>query len=84
MSKNRDNPLQAARFRQSDDWAAGPATWLAAFARNVSSQYGEDGIIEKILDVIGDCNKWCVEFGSRDGRVCSRWSEQPVERPISR
>jgi len=46
-------------------------TWLSAFARNITSQYGEDGIIEKVLEVIGESDKWCVEFGSWDGRRCS-------------
>jgi hypothetical protein len=46
-------------------------TWLQSHARNVTSQYGEDGIIEKILEVIGQRNKWCVEFGSWDGKRCS-------------
>jgi len=46
-------------------------TWLNAFAGNVTSQYGEDGIIEKILEVIGENDGWCVEFGSWDGKSCS-------------
>jgi hypothetical protein len=50
---------------------ARPNSWLNDFARNVTSQFGEDGIIEKILEVINDNNKWCVEFGSWDGRKCS-------------
>lgn len=41
--------------------------WLNEFASNVTSQFGEDGIIEKILEVIGDANRWCVEFGASDG-----------------
>lgn len=41
--------------------------WLSEFSRNVTSQFGEDGIIEKILEVIGETDKWCVEFGSWDG-----------------
>ncbi len=45
--------------------------WLNAYARKVTSQYGEDGIIEKVLEVIGTGDKWCVEFGSWDGRKCS-------------
>jgi len=46
-------------------------TWLSEFAMNDTSQFGEDGIIEKILDVIKDKNMWCVEFGSWDGKKCS-------------
>ncbi len=45
--------------------------WLSQFARNVTSQYGEDGIIEKVLEVIDVNDKWCVEFGSWDGKACS-------------
>ena len=45
--------------------------WLSEFARNVTSQYGEDGIIEKVLEVVGVNDKWCVEFGSWDGKVSS-------------
>jgi hypothetical protein len=44
---------------------------LNEFAKNVTSQYGEDGIIEKILSIINDNDKWCVEFGSWDGKNCS-------------
>ena len=46
-------------------------TWLLDFARNNTSQHGEDGIIEKVLEVIGEMDKWCVEFGSWDGMHCS-------------
>lgn len=46
-------------------------TWLLDYARNNTSQHGEDGIIEKVLETIGDNDKWCVEFGSWDGMHCS-------------
>lgn len=46
-------------------------TWLNEFARNVTSQYGENGIIEKVLEIIGRNDKWCVEFGCWDGKHCS-------------
>ena len=45
--------------------------WLHRFARNVASQNGEDGIIEKVLEIIGPSNGWCVEFGAWDGRHLS-------------
>jgi hypothetical protein len=42
-------------------------TGLATYASNVYSQYGEDGILERILELIDDRNRWCVEFGAWDG-----------------
>ncbi len=39
----------------------------AQFARNEYSQFGEDGIIEHVLEIISDKDKWCVEFGAWDG-----------------
>lgn len=40
---------------------------LRKYARNVHSQFGEDGIIEKIFEVIGIRSKVCIEFGAWDG-----------------
>lgn len=46
---------------------------LESYSRNITSQNGEDGIIEKIFQVLGNQNysKWCVEFGAWDGKHCS-------------
>lgn len=41
--------------------------WLLAFAENVHSQKGEDGIIAKILETLGVDKGWCVELGAWDG-----------------
>jgi len=49
----------------------GDNNWLQSYAYNKTSQHGEDGIIEKVLEVIGESDKWCVEFGSWDGKVAS-------------
>jgi hypothetical protein len=43
----------------------------SAYARNVTSQFGEDGILERIFALIGTANGWCVEFGAADGEWCS-------------
>lgn len=36
-------------------------------SENIYSQFGEDGVINKIFSVIEPENKWCVEFGAWDG-----------------
>ncbi|MDQ0473840.1 hypothetical protein [Labrys wisconsinensis] len=41
--------------------------WLRKYHKNVTSKNGQDGIFEKIFDIIGSGQKWCVEFGARDG-----------------
>lgn len=41
--------------------------WLLEYKKNVFSQTGEDGIIEKIFEIIPDKDFWCVEFGAWDG-----------------
>jgi hypothetical protein len=45
--------------------------WLLEFASNVHSQKGEDGIIARILEVLGSTEGWCVEFGAWDGEHLS-------------
>ena len=42
---------------------------LSDYQNNVFSQGGEDGVIEEILNRIGEDNldRWCVEFGAWDG-----------------
>jgi hypothetical protein len=45
--------------------------WLNTFAANVTSQTGEDGILAKLFDEIGEGSKWCVEFGAWDGKKFS-------------
>ncbi|WP_183094980.1 hypothetical protein [Nocardioides stalactiti] len=41
--------------------------FLQEFRRDVYSQFGEDGVIEKIFEIVGTTNRWCVEFGAWDG-----------------
>jgi hypothetical protein len=48
--------------------------WLEQHRRNIHSQHGEDGVIEKALECIasvGTLDKWCVEFGAWDGKYLS-------------
>ena len=45
---------------------------LLDYRKNYTSQFGEDGIIEKIIDVLpNEKVRWCVEFGAWDGIFCS-------------
>ncbi len=48
--------------------------YLNRSRRNIAqSQFGEDGIIEKIFEIIpaASQNHWCCEFGAWDGKHCS-------------
>lgn len=40
---------------------------LFDYKLNISSQFGEDGIIKKIFEIIGTNSKTCIEFGAWDG-----------------
>jgi hypothetical protein len=48
-----------------------PGNWLQGFSKNVASQAGEDGIIQKIFEILQPTNRYCVEFGAWDGRHLS-------------
>lgn len=45
--------------------------WLIGWQRNVTSQFGEDGLIEAVFGRIGITNSWCFEVGAADGLYCS-------------
>jgi len=44
---------------------------LLAYQKKVTSQFGEDGIIERIFELIKTTNKYCLEFGAWDGKYLS-------------
>ena len=44
---------------------------LLPFEKNMTSQFGEDGVLARALEIIGDCDRWCVEFGAWDGKYAS-------------
>jgi len=43
------------------------STFLQRHRRDINSQFGEDGIIERIFEIVPPANRWCVEFGAWDG-----------------
>lgn len=45
--------------------------FLLNYRKDIASQFGEDGILEKIFNIIKETDKWCVEFGAWDGKFCS-------------
>jgi len=49
---------------------------LSDYAYNVYSQFGEDGIIKKIFEILGTLSKVCIEFGAWDG--CTHPSTQKL------
>lgn len=62
--------------------------WLLQHRKNITSQFGEDGILEQIFAILPDRDRWCVEFGASDGRVHSNthhlinnkdWSSVQIE-----
>ncbi len=44
------------------------AKCLLDYSRNVASQRGEDGIVERIFEILGIERGWSVEFGGADGK----------------
>ncbi len=47
--------------------SAGGTRWFEAYARDDTSQCGEDGILERIFELIPGEDRWCCEFGAWDG-----------------
>jgi hypothetical protein len=67
--------------------------WLTEHRRSVTSQYGEDGILQAIFDRIGVRHKWFCEFGAWEGEHLSntfsllrdhRWAGVMIEGDAER
>src|SRR5262245_54626216 len=57
-----------------------PNDWLLTHRRNRTSQFGEDGILDQVFNLVGERSKWCVEFGAYDGRLWSNTYSLLAER----
>ena len=53
---------------------------LASFASNITSQNGEDGLLEEIFRRLGEGQRWCLEVGAWDGKhlsnTCVFWRDR--------
>jgi hypothetical protein len=47
------------------------SSWLLDYRSNVHSQTGEDGILGKVVGMLPQTDRWCVEFGAWDGEYLS-------------
>jgi hypothetical protein len=63
------------------------------YRRNITSQYGEDGIIEELFKRLGVSEPVCIEFGAWDGKYLSNvwnlwtnhnWSALLIEGEVDR
>ncbi len=52
-------------------WGHREVAPVAEYRRNITSQFGEDGILEEIFCRLGEGGKLCVEFGASDGKAAS-------------
>lgn len=75
------------------DRRASDSIWLQEHRRNVRSQSGEDGLFEKIFEIIGPGERFVVDFGAGDGENLSNsynlvrnhdWSAVLIEPEPSR
>lgn len=57
--------------------------WLLEYSKDVYSQTGEDGVLGKILEILPENDRWCVEFGAWDGIHLSNVRNLIVEQGYS-
>ena len=57
---------------------------LLQYASNVHSQGGEDGILDRLLQLVGTGPKYCVDIGAWDGIHLSNTRSPPAATPVLR
>src|SRR3990167_9119009 len=45
--------------------------WSEKYLKNITSQSGEDGVLERVFEIIPGNDRWCCEFGAWDGKKYS-------------
>lgn len=58
-------PTQVTAVRIYPDWD------LNRHGARTYSQFGEDGILKRVFEIIGTTNRYCLEFGGYDGLAMS-------------
>jgi hypothetical protein len=53
---------------------------LKDYERSFYSQGGEDGVLERIFECVGETNRFCVEFGAKDGVELSNTAHLRLDR----
>lgn len=71
IKSNRTCLLYALLLCSMSMWGKSKDINLELYEMRIISQNGEDGILQKIFDVIGTTNKYYVEFGAGNGHFCS-------------
>lgn len=44
-----------------------PHNDLLSYNKDITSEHGEDGVIQRIFEIIGEGSKWCVDLGALNG-----------------
>src|SRR5262249_38692492 len=82
-SRGAERLLRRFQPPMDNKYHDGRSNWLHDFARSVWSQNGEDGIIEKVLEICAARDRWCVEFGAWDGVYLSNTRRLIVDEGYS-
>ncbi len=53
--------------------------WLNGCAQNVTSQFGEDGLVKAVFERIGETNRYCFEVGAGDGETLSNTMRMRID-----
>jgi hypothetical protein len=79
-----DPLIRVPRLGEMDSFRVGFVSRLEEHRADIYSQFGEDGMIRKALELLPDVPRWCVEFGAWDGRHLSNTHRLMVEEGWSR